>query len=131
VKFVPAACLWHLWSSRDWSYCESSIRKRKLQFGSNSLQIDLSSLTHSVPWVIEELDEVDSGRYPWFYRGWPPKEFIGRTDHFVAGASSDIEEMIKSLFLECFQIMMFSRYFLVTTSSVFCLFFFFTKCSPK
>ena len=83
------ACLWHLWSSRDWK-CESSIRKRKLQFSSNSSQIDLSSLTHSVPWVVEELDVVDSERYPWFYSGWPPKECIGRTDHFVAGASSDI-----------------------------------------
>ena len=57
---------------------------------SNSLQIDLSSLTHSVPWVVEELDAVDSERYPWFYSGWPPKESIGRTDRFVAGAWSDI-----------------------------------------
>ena len=83
------ACLWHLWSSRDWK-CEISIRKRKLQFSSNSSQIDLSSLTHSVPWVVEELDVVDSERYPLFYSGWPPKESIGRTDHFVAGASNDI-----------------------------------------
>ena len=52
----------------------------------------------------------------------------------MAGASSDIsEEMIKSLFLECFQIMMFLRYFLVTTSSVFCFFllFFFYKVQSK
>ena len=34
----------------------------------------------------------------------PPKEAIGRTDRFMAGASSDIsEEMIKSSFCECFQ----------------------------
>ena len=33
---------------------------------------------------------------------------IGRTDRLVAGASSDIsEEMTKSSFFECFQIMMF------------------------
>ena len=83
------ACLWHLWSSCDWQ-CEISIRKRKLQFSSNSSQIDLSSLTHSVPWVVEELDAVDSERYPWFNSSWPAKESIGRTDHFVAGASSDI-----------------------------------------
>ena len=31
---------------------------------SNSSQIDLSSLTGNVPWVIEELDAVDGGRYP-------------------------------------------------------------------
>ena len=38
----------------------------------------------------------------------------------MASASSDIsEEMIKSLFIECFQIMMFLRYFFVTTSSLF------------
>ena len=34
------------------------------------------------------------------------------------------EEMIQSLFFECFQIMMFLRYFFVTTSSVFCFLFF-------
>ena len=34
----------------------------------------------------------------------PPKESIGRTDRFMAGASSDIsEEMIRLLFFECFQ----------------------------
>ena len=60
------------------------------KFSSNSSQIDLSSLTLSVPWVVEELDAVDSERYPWFYSGWPPKESIGKTDRFVAGASSDI-----------------------------------------
>ena len=36
---------------------------KKRQFSSNSLQIDLSSLTHSVPWVIKELDAVNSGGY--------------------------------------------------------------------
>ena len=46
-------------------------------------QLDLSSLTHNVPWVIEELDAVDGRRCPWFYSGWLPKESIGRTDHFV------------------------------------------------
>ena len=52
------------------------------------------------------------------------KESIGRTDRFMAGASSDItEEMIELSFLECFQIMMFLRYFFVTTSSVFCFIF--------
>ena len=82
-RWTPA-CLWHLWSSSDWE-CESSIRK----FSSNFSQIDLSSLTLSVLWVVEELDAVDSEWYPWFYSGWPPKESIGRTDRFVAGASSD------------------------------------------
>ena len=44
----------------------------------------------------------------------------------MASASSDISgEMIKSLFLECFQIMMFLRYFFVTTSSLFSSPFFF------
>ena len=61
--------------------------------------------------------------------------FIGRTDGFVAGASSDIsEEMIKLSFLECFQIMMFLRYFFVTTSSLFSslpLFFFLFKVQSK
>ena len=57
---------------------------------SNSSQIDLSSLTLSVPWVVEELDAVDNEWYPWFYSGWPPQESIRRTDHFVAGASSDV-----------------------------------------
>ena len=33
---------------------------------------------------------MDSEQYPWLYSGWPPKESIGRTDRFVAGASSDI-----------------------------------------
>ena len=34
----------------------------------------------------------------------PPNEAIGRTDRFMAGASSDIsEEMIKLSFFECFQ----------------------------
>ena len=109
------ACLWHLWSSRDWK-CESSIRKRKLQFSSNSSQIDLSSLTHSVPWVVEELDAVDSERYPWFYSGWL---LTGRCIEW------HYEEMIQSSFFERFQIMMFLRYFFVTTSSVFCFLFFF------
>ena len=123
------ACLWHLWSSCDWK-CESSIRKRKLEFSSNSSQINLSSLTHSVPWVVEELDAVDSERYPWFYSGWPPKESIGRTDHFVAVASCDIifwrDDPIAN-----FQIMMFLRYFFATTSSLFSFLFFCLKCSPK
>ena len=124
------ACLWHLWSSRDWK-CESSIRKRKLQFSSNSSQIHPSSLTHSARWVIKELDAVDSGRYPWFYSCWLPIGSIGRTDRFMAGASSYIsEEMTKSSLFECFQIMSFLHYFLATTS-VFCLFFFFQKCSPN
>ena len=35
------------------------------------------------------------------------------------------EEMIQSSFFECFEIMMFLRYFFVTTSSVFCFPFFF------
>ena len=44
----------------------------------------------------------------------------------MAGASSHIsEEMIELSFLECFQIMMFLRYFFVTTSPVFCFLFFF------
>ena len=92
-----------------------------------------SVLSHGVPWVIEELDAVDSGRYPWFYSGWTPKESIGRTDRFVAGELSDISEaMIKSSFFECLQIMMFLCYFFVTTSSVFCLlFFFFPKEQSK
>ena len=129
------ACLWHLWSSRDWKW-ESSIHKRKLLFSSNSSQIDLSSLTHNVPWVVEELDAVDSERYPWFYSGKPPKESIGRTDRFVIGASSDIinfsDEMIQLSFFECFQIMMFLRYFFVTTYFLcFLLPFFFSKYSPK
>ena len=129
---TPAG-LWHLWSSRDWK-CESSIRKRKLQFSSNSSQIDLSSLTHSVPWVVEELDAVDSKRYPWFYSGWPPKESIGRTDRFVAGASSDI------IFWRDDPIVVF---WVFPNHDVFTLFFrnhflcfllpffFFLKCSPK
>ena len=51
---------------------------------------------------------------------------IGRTDRFVASASSDIsEEMIELSFLECFQITIFLRYSFVTTSSVFCFLFFF------
>ena len=92
------------------------IRKRKLRFSTNSSKIDLRSLTHSVPWVIKELEAVDSRQYQWFYRGWPPKESIGRTDLFMASVLSVIsEEMIKSLFL---------RYFSVTTFSVFCLLFF-------
>ena len=34
----------------------------------------------------------------------PPNEAIGRTDRFMAGASSDLsEEMIKLAFFECFQ----------------------------
>ena len=54
-----------------------------------------------------------------------------RTDRFVAGASSDIsEEMIKSSFFECFQVMMFLHYFSITTSSVFCFLFSFFF-SPK
>ena len=118
------ACSWHLWSSRDWK-CESSIRKRKLQFSSNSSQIDLTSLTHSVPWVVEELDAVDSERYPWFYSGWksPSEELIILWPvHRVTLFS---EEMIQSSFFECLQIMIFLRYFFVTTSSVFCFLFFF------
>ena len=123
------ACLWHLWSSRDWK-CKSSISK----FSSNSSQIDLSSLTLSVPWVAEELDAVDSERYPWFYSGWPPKESIGRTDHFVAGASSDI------IFWRDDPIVVF---WVLPNHDVFTLFFrndflcfllpfyFFSKCSPK
>ena len=122
------ACLWHLWSSCDWK-CESSIRK----FSSYSSQIYLSSLTLSVPWVVEELDAVDSERYPWFYSGWPPKESIGRIDRFVAGASSDI------IFWRDDPIVVFRVFpnhdvftlFFVTTSSVFCFPFFFSKCSPK
>ena len=58
--------------------------------------------------------------------------------HFcMAGASIDIsEEMIKSSILERFQIMMFLRYFFITTSSAFCflyfyLFFFFGKVQFK
>jgi len=77
---------------------------------------------------------VDSGPYPWYYRGWLPKESIGRTDRFVAGASSHFsKEMIELSFLECFQIMMFLCYFFVTTSSVFCFlsFFFFFKVQSK
>ena len=35
------------------------------------------------------------------------------------------EEMMQSSFFECFQIVMFLRYFFVTTSSVFCFLFFF------
>ena len=58
-------------------------KKTPIIFSSNSSQIDLSSLTCNVPWVIEELDAVDGRRYPWFYIHWPRKEFIGRTDHFV------------------------------------------------
>ena len=62
----------------------------------------------------------------------PPKETIGRTDRFVAGALSDIsEEMMELSFLECFQIMMFLRYSFVTTSSVFCFPFFFSKVQSK
>ena len=50
----------------------------------------------------------------------------------MVSASSDIsEEMIKSSFLECFQIMMFLHYFFLSTSSVFYFLFFFPKCSPK
>ena len=58
--------------------------------------------------------------------------------HFcMAGASIDIsEEMIKSSILERFQIMMFLRYFFITTSSAFCflyfyLFFFFWQSSVQ
>ena len=44
----------------------------------------------------------------------------------MASSSSDIsEEMIKSLFLECFQIMTFLRYFFVTSSCLFSSLFFF------
>ena len=48
------------------------------------------------------------------------KESIVRTDRFMAGASSDdnSEEVIKSSFFACFQIMTFLCYFFVTTSSV-------------
>ena len=61
----------------------------------------------------------------------PLKESIGRTDCFVAGASSDIsEEMIELSFLECFQIMILLLYSFVTTSSVFC-FPFFSKVQSK
>ena len=105
---------------------------KELQFSSNSSQIDLSSLTHSVPWVIEELDSVGSGWYPWLYSGWLPKGSIRTTDRFVAGASSDIsEEMTKSSFLKCFQIRMSLPFFFVTTSSVFYFLFFFVKVQSK
>ena len=67
------------------------------------MQIYLSSPTHSVPWVIEELDAVDSWQYPLFYNGWLPKESIGRTDRFLLSALSDIsEEMIKLWFFWVF-----------------------------
>ena len=60
------------------------------------------------------------------------QESIGRTDHFVAGASSDIsEEMMELSFLECFQITIFLCYSFVTTSSVFCFFFFFQIAVQK
>jgi len=128
-----AACLFMTpLSSPVTERCESSIRKRKLQFSSNSLQIALSSLTHRVPWIIEKLDTVDSWCYPWFYRVWPPKESIGKTDRFLACSSSDIsEEMIKSSFLERFKIMMFLRYFFVITSSVLFPLFFFYEVQSK
>ena len=59
------------------------------------------------------------------YRGWPPKS-IGRTDCFVAGASSHIsKEMIELSFLECFQIMMFLCYFFITFPLFSASFFFF------
>ena len=107
------------------------IHKRKLRFSSNSSKIDLSSLTNSVPWEMKGLEAVDSRQYPWFYRGWPPKESIGRTHPSRAGASNSIsEEMIKSLIFECFKLMMFLCYFSITTSSVFCFLFFFFQ-SPK
>ena len=57
---------------------------------------------------------------------------IGRTDRFVAGASSDIsEEMMELSFLECFQITIFLRYSFVTTSSVSASFFFFQIAVQK
>ena len=124
--------LWHLWSSRDWKW-ESSIRKRKLKFSCNSSQIHLSSLTHSVPWVVEKLDVVGSERYAWFYSGWPPKESIGRTDNFVAGALSDIifwrDDPIVVLWVfpnHDVLTLFFRNHFLC-----FLLPFFFSKCSPK
>ena len=54
----------------------------------------------------------------------------------MAGASIHIsEEMIKLSFLECFQIMMFLRYFFVTlpqfSASFFFFFFFFFKVQSK
>lgn len=53
---------------KKWLKCESSIRyERKLQFSSNSFKIGLSSVTHRVSTEMEELDEVDGGRYPWIY----------------------------------------------------------------
>ena len=62
----------------------------------------------------------------------PPKESIGRTDRFLASASSDIsKEMIELPFLECFQIMMLLRYSFVTTSSVFCFPFLFFQSAVQ
>ena len=50
----------------------------------------------------------------------------------MAGASSDTsEEMTKSSFFKCFQIMMSLRYFFVSTSSVFCFLVFFVKVQSK
>ena len=123
----------HLWSSRDWK-CESSIPKRKLQFSSNSLQIDLSSLTHSFSWVVEELDAVDSEQYPWFYSGWPPKESIRRTDRFVAGASSDIIFWRDDLIVVSWVFPNHDVFTLFFRNHFLCFllpFFFFSKCSPK
>ena len=75
---------------------------------------------------------MDSGPYPWFYRGWPPKESIGRTDPFVARASSHIsKEMIELSFLECFQIMVFLCYFFLITSCFLLPLFFFFKVQAR
>ena len=74
------------------------------------LQVDLSSLTHSVPWVIEELDAVDGGRYPWFYSGCcqknPSEELIiSWITQCIERHFWRDEEMIELSFFGCIQIM--------------------------
>ena len=102
------------------------LKNVKAVFAKKTLNLDCPQFYNPYcSWVIKELNAVDSRRYPWFYSGLLPKESIGRTDHLVAGASGDIsEEMIKSLFFECFQIMMFLRHFFLKTSYFLLPFFF-------
>ena len=95
---------------------------------SNLALIPRRLTNHSVPWVIEELDAVDSGQWTVsmilqrliakrvHQKNW---SFCGRYIEWHFWRDDQVS------FLECFQIMMCLRYFFITTSSVFLFFFFF------